>query len=63
MSSLRPHRMRFYIASLGCAKNDVISDHMAQLLLDAGHVIVDAPQKADLLLVNTETGQYVERAK
>jgi ribosomal protein S12 methylthiotransferase len=53
MSSLRPHRMRFYIASLGCAKNDVISDHMAQLLLDAGHVIVDAPQKADLLLVNT----------
>ena len=53
MSSLRPHRMRFYIASLGCAKNDVISDHMTQLLLDAGHVIVDTPQKADWLLVNT----------
>ena len=45
--------MRFYIASLGCPKNDVISDHMAQLLLEAGHILVEAPEQADLLLANT----------
>ena len=45
--------MYFYLATLGCPKNEVISDKMAQLLLEAGHIVVDNPRNADFLLVNT----------
>lgn len=45
--------MRVYFATLGCPKNEIISDNMAQLLVKAGHVLVENPRSADALLVNT----------
>lgn len=43
----------FHLVSLGCAKNTVDSDSMAQLLLDGGYDIVASPKKAGVLIVNT----------
>lgn len=43
----------FYIVSLGCAKNTVDSESMAQLMLGSGYTLVDTPNKAEVLLVNT----------
>ncbi len=43
----------FHLVSLGCAKNSVDSDSMAQLLLDGGYRMVETPQKAGVLIVNT----------
>ena len=44
---------RFYLISLGCAKNLVDSEGIALLLTQAGYRQADVPEKADLLLVNT----------
>jgi ribosomal protein S12 methylthiotransferase len=43
----------FYLVSLGCAKNTVDSDSMAQLLLRDGYQAVDRPEQAGVLIVNT----------
>ena len=43
----------FHLVSLGCAKNTVDSDSMAQLLLRDGYHSVDDPQRANILIVNT----------
>jgi ribosomal protein S12 methylthiotransferase len=43
----------FHLVSLGCAKNTVDSDSMAQLLLRDGYRAVDEPDKAAVLIVNT----------
>lgn len=43
----------FHIVSLGCAKNTVDSDSMAQLLLEDGYKIVEKPSQASVLIVNT----------
>ena len=43
----------FHLISLGCAKNTVDSDSMAQLLLRDGYRAVDDPDKASVLIVNT----------
>jgi ribosomal protein S12 methylthiotransferase len=43
----------FYLTSLGCAKNTVDSDSMAQLLERDGYRSVGAPQQASVLVVNT----------
>ena len=43
----------FHLVSLGCAKNTVDSDSMAQLLLRDGYRAVDDPNKANVLIVNT----------
>lgn len=43
----------FYIISLGCAKNTVDSDTMAQLLRREGYTPADAPQEAEVVIVNT----------
>ncbi|TSA48065.1 MAG: MiaB/RimO family radical SAM methylthiotransferase, partial [Chloroflexi bacterium] len=43
----------FHLTSLGCAKNSVDSDSMAQLLERDGYQAVGAPQKASILIVNT----------
>ena len=43
----------FHLVSLGCAKNTVDSDSMAQLLVNAGYSPVEDPHKARLLIVNT----------
>ncbi|MGZ6347878.1 MAG: 30S ribosomal protein S12 methylthiotransferase RimO, partial [Anaerolineales bacterium] len=43
----------FHLVSLGCSKNSVDSDSMAQLLLRDGYHAVDDPVKAEVLIVNT----------
>ena len=43
----------FHLVSLGCAKNTVDSDSMAQLLLRDGYRAVDDPARANVLIVNT----------
>lgn len=43
----------FHLVSLGCAKNTVDSDSMAQLLLRDGYNAVEDPSLANVLIVNT----------
>jgi ribosomal protein S12 methylthiotransferase len=43
----------FHIVSLGCAKNTVDAESMAQLLSEAGYELVANPKKARVLIVNT----------
>jgi len=43
----------YYLSSLGCAKNTVDSEGMAQLLARAGYQGTDRPEKASVLIVNT----------
>ena len=43
----------FHIVSLGCAKNTVDSDSMAQLLVKSGYKSVTDPDQANVLIVNT----------
>ena len=43
----------YYLVNLGCAKNLVEGEHLAGLLLHAGWEAAPAPEKAELLLVNT----------
>lgn len=51
----------FSLVSLGCAKNTVDSDSMAQLLISADYEPVDAPDRADIVIVNT--CGFIEAAK
>jgi len=46
-------RKTFYIVSLGCAKNSVDSDSMAQLLAQGGYKHVQRPAQAGIIIVNT----------
>ena len=43
----------FHLLSLGCAKNTVDSDSMAQLLMNADYQPTDDPSEAGVLIVNT----------
>ena len=43
----------FHLVSLGCAKNTVDSDSMAQLLIRDGYHAVEDPSHANVLIVNT----------
>src|SRR6185503_18077808 len=43
----------FYLLSLGCSKNTVDSESMAQLLATAGYSSVSDPTRAGVLIVNT----------
>ncbi|HSO27340.1 MAG TPA: 30S ribosomal protein S12 methylthiotransferase RimO [Anaerolineales bacterium] len=43
----------FHLVSLGCSKNTVDSESMAQLLLGSGYQAEDNPRKAEVLIVNT----------
>lgn len=45
--------MRIHIITLGCPKNEVDSEMMAVLLLQAGHQTVAERDRADVILVNT----------
>ena len=47
------NRKTFHLTSLGCAKNSVDSDSMAQLLERDGYQAVGAAQQASILIVNT----------
>jgi ribosomal protein S12 methylthiotransferase len=44
---------QFHLVSLGCSKNTVDSESMAQLLGGAGFTATDQPGKAEVLIVNT----------
>ena len=43
----------FHLVSLGCSKNTVDSDSMAQLLVRDGYRTVNKPEQASVLIVNT----------
>ncbi len=43
----------FHMVSLGCAKNTVDSDSMAQLMMNSGYDLVDKPARAEVVIVNT----------
>ena len=43
----------FYFITLGCAKNEVDTDRMRALLLNAGYSEVEEVEEADVVLVNT----------
>lgn len=43
----------FHLVSLGCAKNTVDSDSMAQLLIRDGYLSTEDPENASVLIVNT----------
>jgi ribosomal protein S12 methylthiotransferase len=47
------NRKTFFLVSLGCAKNTVDSDSMAQLLSKDGYRSVPKPSQASVLIVNT----------
>ncbi len=42
-----------YIESLGCARNQVDSEIMATRLADAGWAVIDSPDAAEVIVVNT----------
>ncbi len=45
--------MKVFFASLGCDKNLVDSEKMLGLLDEAGHIIIDNEEDADIIIVNT----------
>ncbi len=47
------HPKRYFLLSLGCAKNTVDSESMAQLMNRAGYSRVQDPARAQVLIVNT----------
>lgn len=51
----------FYIESLGCAKNQVDSEGIIAALEEAGFACVEAPEEADVIVVNT--CGFIEAAK
>jgi ribosomal protein S12 methylthiotransferase len=48
-----PEGQRIYFVSLGCPKNQVDTELMLGQVRAAGHSLVDAPEGADVIVVNT----------
>ena len=48
-----PEPQRIYFVSLGCPKNQVDTELMLGQVAAAGHSLVDAPESADVIVVNT----------
>ena len=44
---------RVGMVSLGCPKNQVDAEIMLKKLVDAGYILVDEAEKADVVIVNT----------
>ena len=53
--------MKVYLVSLGCAKNKVDSEMILGFLRSHNNEIVDSPEDADVLMVNTCA--FIESAK
>jgi ribosomal protein S12 methylthiotransferase len=53
--------LNIYFVSLGCDKNTVDSEEMITALLDAGYRIVNDPEEADAIVVNTCA--FIDQAK
>ena len=51
--SKQKKKKQYYLISLGCSKNSVDSDSMAELLNRASYSAVDNPEEAGILIVNT----------
>jgi ribosomal protein S12 methylthiotransferase len=49
----QPPAQRIYFVSLGCPKNQVDTELMLGQVEAAGHALVDAPEAADVIVVNT----------
>ena len=45
--------MKIFFNTLGCSKNTVDSENAAALLEQQGHIIVDSPEEAEMIIVNT----------
>src|SRR5262245_59745499 len=58
---MSPSKQKFSIVSLGCARNLVDSEVMAGLLQRDHYDIVDEPEDADVVLINT--CGFIEAAK
>ena len=43
----------FYVVTLGCAKNIVDSESMAQLMAGSGYLYAESPETANVMIVNT----------
>jgi ribosomal protein S12 methylthiotransferase len=52
-SAAPPEGQRIYFVSLGCPKNQVDTELMLGQVQAAGHSLVDAPEGADVIVVNT----------
>jgi ribosomal protein S12 methylthiotransferase len=52
---------KYFLLSLGCSKNTVDSESMAQVLSQQGMIGVSAPQEAEVLIVNT--CGFIDKAK
>src|SRR5438105_12413979 len=50
---MAPAAQRIYFVSLGCPKNQVDTELMLGQVEAAGHALVDAPDRADVIVVNT----------
>lgn len=59
MSALAPKKV--YFVSLGCPKNQVDTEVMLGVVREQGHALVDSPEEADTLVVNT--CGFIEEAK
>jgi ribosomal protein S12 methylthiotransferase len=53
--------MKVHFTTLGCPKNQVDSELMLGMLTRAGHQIVDVPERAECLVVNTCA--FIDRAR
>src|SRR5262245_13605421 len=53
--------MKVHFTTLGCPKNQVDSELMLGMLARAGHEIVDRPERAECLVVNTCA--FIDRAR
>lgn len=53
MPAATPAGQRIYFVSLGCPKNQVDTELMLGQVEAAGHALVDAPEGADVIVVNT----------
>lgn len=50
---MKPHKSSYYLLSLGCSKNTVDSESIAQVLNQNGMKGVGNPKQAEVLIVNT----------
>jgi ribosomal protein S12 methylthiotransferase len=53
--------MKVHLTTLGCPKNQVDSELMLGMLADAGHEVVERPEAAECLVVNTCA--FIDRAR
>jgi ribosomal protein S12 methylthiotransferase len=58
---MAPESSRIYFVSLGCPKNQVDTELMLGQVQAAGHALVEAPDEADVIVVNTCA--FIDHAK